>query len=128
MEIQEAILLGLSIAALVFAIMSIGFGVAFFIVQIRQAKGMMKENSDFTMRMNTILSEIRITQDVTGKQVKDQFGYEIDFQKRGAERYHWTPPKTSWRERIVAVGCIVILLAAVGLVGIGLDAVLNWIF
>ena len=62
------------------------------------------------------------------KQVKDQFGYEIHFQKRGAERYHWTPPKTSWRERIVAVGCIVILLAAVGLVGIGLDAVLNWIF
>ena len=85
----------------------------------------LKFRGDIECIRNTYAGRTLLT---LSKQVKDQFGYEIDFQKRGAERYHWTPPKTSWPERVVAVGCMVILLAVVGLVGIGLDAVLKWIF
>jgi hypothetical protein len=63
------------------------------------------------------------------KQVKDQYGYCIDFKKRGAERYQWTPVSRGvWQERLVLAGCIVTGFAILGLIGIGLDTVWKWIF
>jgi hypothetical protein len=73
MELQDAIILGLAIAALALSILSIVFGIIFFRMQMQQAKSMMKDNSDFTQQMNILLNEIRISQNVTGQTIKDQF-------------------------------------------------------
>lgn len=78
MEFQEAIIVGLAIAALALSILSIVFAIIFFRMQMQQAKSMMKDNSDFTQQMITLLNEVRISQNVTGQQIKDQYDKLLD--------------------------------------------------
>lgn len=78
MEFQEAIIVGLAIAALTLAILSIVFGIIFFRMQIQQARIMMKDTSDFILEMRTLLNEVRISQNVTGQQIKDQYDKLLD--------------------------------------------------
>jgi len=77
-EFQEAIIVGLAIAALALSILSIVFAIIFFRMQMQQAKSMMKDNSDFTQQMITLLNEVRISQNVTGQQIKDQYDKLLD--------------------------------------------------
>jgi uncharacterized protein (DUF697 family) len=84
MEFQEAIILGLAIAALALSILSIVFGIIFFCTQIQQAKRMMKDTSDFTQQMTTLLNEVRIIQNVTGQQIKDQYDKLLDAALHGS--------------------------------------------
>lgn len=78
MEFQEAIIVGLAIAALALSILSIVFGIIFFRMQMQQARSMMKETSDFTQQMTTLLNEVRISQNLTGQQIKDQYDKLLD--------------------------------------------------
>ena len=78
MEFQDVIIVGLAIAALALAIISIVFGIIFFRMQMQQARSMMKDTSDFTQQMNTLLNEIRISQNLTGQQIKDQYDKLLD--------------------------------------------------
>ena len=71
MELQDAIIVGSAIAALTLSILSIIVGIIFFRIQMQQASRMMKDNSDFTQDMKTLLNEVRISQNITGQQVKD---------------------------------------------------------
>jgi uncharacterized protein (DUF697 family) len=77
-EFQEAIIVGLAIAALALSILSIVFGIIFFRMQMQQARSMMKETSDFTQQMTTLLNEVRISQNLTGQQIKDQYDKLLD--------------------------------------------------
>ena len=83
MELQDVIIVGLAIAALALSIISIVFGIIFFRMQMQQARSMMKDTSDFTQQMTTLLNEVRISQNVTGKQVKDQYDKLLDAALRG---------------------------------------------
>lgn len=83
MEFQDIIIVGLAIAALTLAIISIVFGIIFFRMQMQQAGSMMKDTSDFTQEMNTLLNEIRISQNLTGQQIKDQYDKLLDAALRG---------------------------------------------
>ncbi len=78
MEFQEAIFLGLAIAAFALAILSIVFGIIFFRMQMLQSRSMMRDTSDFILEMRTLLNEIRISQNVTGQQIKDQYDKLLD--------------------------------------------------
>jgi hypothetical protein len=78
MEFHDAIIVGLAFAALVVSILSIVFGIIFFRAQIRQAQSIAKDNSDFTLQMNILLSEIRTSQNVTEQQIKDQHDKLLD--------------------------------------------------
>jgi hypothetical protein len=78
MEFQDVIIVGLAIAALVLSILSIVFAIVFFRTQMQQARSMIKDTSDFTQQMTTLLNEVRITQSVTGQQVKDQYDKLLD--------------------------------------------------
>lgn len=83
MEFQDAIIIGLAIAALVISVLSTVFAIVFFRMQMQQARSMMKDTSDFTQDMKTLLSDIRISQNVTGQQVKDQYDKLLDAALRG---------------------------------------------
>jgi len=78
MEFQNVIIVGLAIAALALSIISIVFAIIFFRMQMQQARSMMKDTSDFTQQMSTLLNEIRISQNITGQQVKDQYDKLLD--------------------------------------------------
>lgn len=78
MEFEGVIIVGLAIAALALSIISIVFGIIFFRMQMQQARSMIKDTSDFTQQMNAMLSEIRISQNVTGQQIKDQYDKLLD--------------------------------------------------
>lgn len=78
MEFQDVIVVSLAITALVVSILSIVFGIIFFRMQMQQARSMMKDNSDFTQQMTTLLNEVRISQNVTGQQIKDQYDKLLD--------------------------------------------------
>jgi hypothetical protein len=78
MEFQDVIIVGLAIAALVLSILSIVFAIIFFRTQMQQARTMMKDTSDFTQQMTSLLNEVRISQSVTGQQVKDQYDKLLD--------------------------------------------------
>lgn len=84
MEFQDVIIVGLAIAALALSIISIVFGIIFFRMQMQQARSMMKDTSDFTQQMNALLNEIRINQNVTGQQIKDQYDKLLDAALQGS--------------------------------------------
>jgi hypothetical protein len=77
-EFQDAIVIGLAIAALALSILSIVFGIIFFRMQMQQSRNMMRDTSDFISEMTTLLNEIRISQNVTGQQIKDQYDKLLD--------------------------------------------------
>ena len=61
------------------------------------------------------------------ERVRDENRYHIDFQKRGADRYRPVPRK-GWADKALIGGCVVGVLTVLGLMGIGLYAVLAWLF
>lgn len=78
MELQDAIIIGLAVAALALAILAIVFGIIFFIAQMKQAQKITEDNSGFTQQMNILLNDIRASQNVTRQQVKDQYDKLLD--------------------------------------------------
>jgi hypothetical protein len=58
------------------------------------------------------------------ERVRDEFGYDIDFQKRGADRYRLVP-RAGWADRALIGGCVAGALAGVGLMGVGLYTILS---
>lgn len=78
MELQDVIIVSLAIAALALSIISIVFGIVFFRMQMQQARSMIKDTSEVTQQMTTLLNEVRISQNVTGQQVKDQYDKLLD--------------------------------------------------
>ena len=61
------------------------------------------------------------------KRVRVEYRYDIDFQKRGANRYR-PVPREGLRDKALIGGCIVGALTGLGLIGIGLYTVLTWLF
>ena len=62
----QDVVFSLSIAALILSILAIVFEIVFFIIQTKQATGIMKDNSSFTVDMKTLLNEIRTSQSMLG--------------------------------------------------------------
>jgi hypothetical protein len=61
------------------------------------------------------------------RQVREEYGTHIDFQKRGAARYRLTS-RERFRAKAVSLGCVLAVLAVGGLAGIGLYSILTWTF
>ena len=78
MDLQDPIIIGLAIAALILSILSIVFGIIFFRMQMQQASSMTVENLKFTQEMKILLGEIRISQTATEQQMTGQFDKVLD--------------------------------------------------
>lgn len=61
------------------------------------------------------------------ERARQERGYRIVFGKRGKEKYRYTE-RTKSRGRWLLIGCLVAVLVAAGLMGVGLVAVVQWIF
>ncbi len=60
--------------------------------------------------------------------VREDYGYLIDLEKRGVEKYEWVGIKGSWKEKLALAGCMVAMLVGITLMLVGLNAVLTWLF
>jgi hypothetical protein len=58
-------------------------------------------------------------------QVKNEYGYLVDFQKQGADKYQWTP-RSKTRGRVSTIGCVVAAVLGIALMLIGLGTVIGW--
>jgi len=59
-------------------------------------------------------------------QVKNEYGYFVDFQKHGAEKYKWTP-RSKTRGRVSTIGCVAAVVLGIALMLIGLSTVIDWL-
>jgi len=78
MQLQDAVVLGLSLAALILSVMAIVFEIVFFTIQTRQASNITKDTASVTNEMKILLNDIRTAQSTTGQQVWDQYGKLLD--------------------------------------------------
>lgn len=78
MDILDIIVICLAVFALAVSIISVAFNIVFFRMQINLTNKIMKDSTTLQEETKTILNEIRITQDITGKQVKDQYDKLLD--------------------------------------------------
>ena len=60
-------------------------------------------------------------------QVKDEYGYTFDFQKRGANKYYRSQ-SSSIRYKISMISCGVVALTALVLMLVGFATVISWVF
>jgi hypothetical protein len=61
------------------------------------------------------------------EQVRQERGYQIEFGKKGAERYRYTEQAQA-RGRWLLIGCLAAALVAAALMVTGLVAVVQWVF
>jgi hypothetical protein len=78
MEAIDLIVICLAVTALAISLMTIIFDCIFFRVHLNMARTSIKDSSEIAAEMKTILNEIRITQNITGQQVKDQYDKLLD--------------------------------------------------
>jgi hypothetical protein len=78
MDIKDVIVVCLAVAALAISIITIIFDIIFFRLQMNIARTTMKDDLQIVEQIKTLLNEIKINQNVTGQQVKDQYDKLLD--------------------------------------------------
>lgn len=78
MNILDILVICLAVFALAVSIISVVFNIVFFRMQIDLANKTMKDSNSLAEETKTVLNEIRVSQDITGKQVKDQYDKLLD--------------------------------------------------
>lgn len=78
MNTLDIIVICLAVFALAVSIISIALNIVFFRMQVDLANKTMKDSSSLAEETKIVLNEIRISQDITGKQVKDQYDKLLD--------------------------------------------------
>jgi len=86
MDILDIIVICLAVFALAVSIISVIFNIVFFRMQIDLANKTMKDSNSLAEETKTVLNEIRISQDITGKQVKDQYDKLLDAAIRNPDK------------------------------------------
>jgi hypothetical protein len=73
MDSINIIVICLAVAALAISVLTIIVDIAFFRIQVNMARTTMRDSREMADETKSILNEIRISQNITGQQVKDQY-------------------------------------------------------